>query len=110
VDVDPEVLDLAQLRDLFCRKEELGQVSEVLAYGPEDLASIDVALVPLQEFLGCSDIFGNGLLRQDMFTSQQGLSDEVWLDQNRKAIGLISLGSSHIFKSDHLRNNHSADI
>jgi hypothetical protein len=90
VNIDPEIFDLAQLRDLLCREEELGQVAEVLAYGPKYLAGIDVTFVPLQELLGCGDIFCNGLLGQDMLASQQGLSDEVWLNQNGKSIDLIS--------------------
>jgi hypothetical protein len=91
VNIDPEVLDFAQLGDLLCRKEEFGQVPEVLAYGPENLASIDITLVPLQELLGCGDIFRDGFLGQNMLASQQSLSNKVWLDQNGKAIIQVSL-------------------
>jgi hypothetical protein len=69
VDVQAEVLDLAQFLDLLCCEEELGEVPEVLADSPEDLAGIDVTLVPLQELLGCSHVLGNGLLGQDMLAS-----------------------------------------
>lgn len=69
MDVHSEVLNLAQLLHLLCCEEELGEIPEVLANGPEDLAGVDVTLVPLQELLGCSDILGNWFFRQDMLAS-----------------------------------------
>lgn len=88
MDVHSEVFNLARLLYLFCCEEELGEVPEVLANGPKDLAGVDVTLVPLQEFLGCSDILGDGLLRQDMLASEQCFLNEFWLDKNGKTVGV----------------------
>lgn len=86
MNVHPEVLDLALFLDLRCREEELCHITEVLGDGPEDLAGIDSTLVPFQKFLGSSDILGDGLLGQDVLASEQCFLNEVWLDQNGKAI------------------------
>jgi hypothetical protein len=87
VNVHPEVLDLAQLLDLLCREEELGHIAEVLGDGPENLAGIDLTLVPFQKFLGSGNILSNGLLRQDVLASDKCFLDELWLNQNGKAVG-----------------------
>lgn len=86
MNVHPEVLDLAQLLDLLCREEELRDITEILGDGPEDLAGIDSTLVPFQKFLSSGNILGDGLLGQDVLASEQCFLNEVWLDQNGKAI------------------------
>ena len=86
----PEVLDLSELLDLLSREEELGHVTEVLGDGPEDLGGVDIALVPLQKFLGSGDILSDGLLGQNVLASEQCFLNELRLNQNRKAVGVES--------------------
>lgn len=90
MNVHPEVLDLAQLLDLLCREEELRHITEVLGDGPEDIAGIDVTLVPFQKLLGSGDILGDGLLGQDVLASEQCFLNELRLNQNGKAVGVES--------------------
>jgi hypothetical protein len=90
VNVHPEVLDLAKFLDLLGREEELRHVTEVLGDGPEDLAGIDITLVPFQKFLGSGDILSDGLLGQDVLASEQCFLNELRLNQNRKAVGVES--------------------
>ena len=62
MNINPEVQNLAQRPHLLSRKDELSQVAEVLTNRPEDLAGIDVRLIPLQELLGSGDILCDRLL------------------------------------------------
>lgn len=80
VNVDSEMLDPSHLADLVGCEQELGHIPEVLAHGPDNLAGVNAGLVPLQKLPGCSHIFGNGLLREDMLACKEGLFDKLGLD------------------------------
>lgn len=95
VNIDPEMPDPAHLADLLGREQELGHIPEILAHGPDDLAGINAGLVPLQKLLGCSHIFGNGLLREDMFACKEGLFDKLGLEQDWETCCSISLQSGY---------------
>lgn len=85
--IDPEMADLAHLAHLLSGVEEFGHIPKVLTHSPEELAGVDVGMVPLHKLLGRCDILGNGLLRQDMLAGEEGLFDEFWLDQDWKPGG-----------------------
>jgi hypothetical protein len=62
MNINPEVQNLTQRPHLLSRKNELGQIAEVLTNSPENLAGIDIRLVPLQKLLRRSDILCDGFL------------------------------------------------
>lgn len=100
MDIDPEMAHRAHLAHLLRSKEQLRQVPVVLAHGPESLPGIDVGPVPLEKVLGRGDIFGDGLLRQDMLAGQECFPDKLWLDQDGEAVvRSISLYVFFLFSS-----------
>ena len=90
MNVDAEILNLSQLLNLLCRKEELCDITEVLSDGPEDLTGVDITLVPVQKFLGSGDILSDRLLGQDMLTGEQCFPNKLRLNQDGKPVGIES--------------------
>lgn len=80
--IHPEILDPPQLLHFLRRAQELGHVPKVLCDGPEDLAGVDVGMVPLQQVPRRGNVLGNRFLGQHMLSCCQGLADEIRLDQD----------------------------
>lgn len=59
---------------------ELGHEPDILSHAPEELPIRScLAAVEPQQLRGRGKVLGNGFLREDMLSCEEGLADEIWL-------------------------------
>lgn len=77
-----ETKNISQLLDLLSTILETAKVAEVLSNSPDGLLSINVLVVPIDQFMSSFQILSDGFLGKHVFACRQGFLDEIGLNEN----------------------------